>query len=700
MAIELKEIMLHIKKGVTYSIRIGYKSARAHPYISGFLFLLLILHRAFPSLFGFLISSSPVILCTAILLGTLLSYGTPNIPEIEEEDKKTQEISSEISSLQTRSVVDGVLKVDESCTRLTHLKTDTKTNESAEEEAVGEASNIASNEVKCDVPSGPMHDKDNHKSNTVLTTSLFLEENKQEIWGDMKEESELMDYGFIEDREISMGNQAELAPEDADVHNVAVNDQNEPEGLRIQIAKPASDSPLDSSLGSPWQPVNTCYLSSGSDSDGAESSSPDASMADIMPMLDELHPLLEPVHPQSTLKATYNSDAASSGLSQDSESESGSAEHEVENKENAESEETDDVLVPWTTDDQKNVMDLGYIEAERNRRLENLIARRRLRKLQRFETQKNLIDIDSFYPSSIPPISAPRQNPFDVPHDFAGPGSAPSVMQPRQNPFDLPCDQVGEVGILSREYLSHHDFISAAQREMTSRRLESSTAGPSFLSDSNQEKKGPKLKSRFVGEGICSEEIGVTAFGTQVTSQKELIEPEVNQETAKPSSISNDVELVQQDEKFFETAHSVDKKHEWSLTDVDTEHATDFSTFVNTEETDFGVMAEEIGVAEDNLPVSDAGKLEVLEDKCKDLDSSSSLEECQKISRLHIHEPSANSEKARDESIQPQLLNNAQAADLCDSGVQETGKPQPYISAHDGALIYEGMKDPYYFHQC
>ncbi|BAT84250.1 hypothetical protein VIGAN_04156500 [Vigna angularis var. angularis] len=34
-------------------------------------------------------------------------------------------------------------------------------------------------------------------------------------------------------------------------------------------------------------------------------------------------------------------------------------------------------VIKWTEDDQKNLMDLGNLELERNTRLENLIARRR-----------------------------------------------------------------------------------------------------------------------------------------------------------------------------------------------------------------------------------------------------------------------------------------------------------------------------------
>ncbi|PQM43053.1 uncharacterized protein Pyn_17115 [Prunus yedoensis var. nudiflora] len=40
------------------------------------------------------VSTSPVLVCTAVLLGTLLSFGQPNIPEIEKEEKLTHDIAS------------------------------------------------------------------------------------------------------------------------------------------------------------------------------------------------------------------------------------------------------------------------------------------------------------------------------------------------------------------------------------------------------------------------------------------------------------------------------------------------------------------------------------------------------------------------------------------------------------------------------
>ncbi|EPS66066.1 hypothetical protein M569_08711, partial [Genlisea aurea] len=77
--------------GVMYAIRVCFKSVCDHPFLVGFLCFLLFLYRSFPFMFSLLVSASPILFCTAILLGTLLSYGEPNIPEIELEEAGNHE---------------------------------------------------------------------------------------------------------------------------------------------------------------------------------------------------------------------------------------------------------------------------------------------------------------------------------------------------------------------------------------------------------------------------------------------------------------------------------------------------------------------------------------------------------------------------------------------------------------------------------
>ncbi|KAF8102706.1 hypothetical protein N665_0196s0001 [Sinapis alba] len=84
-------------------------------------------------------------------------------------------------------------------------------------------------------------------------------------------------------------------------------------------------------------------------------------------------------------------------------------------------------------------MDLGTSEMERNKRLENLITRRRSRRLFLLAAERSMMDME------VPRICIGR-NYYGLDREnyeadgVVMPGSAPSVMLPRRNPFDLPYD--------------------------------------------------------------------------------------------------------------------------------------------------------------------------------------------------------------------------------------------------------------------
>ncbi|CAH8354405.1 unnamed protein product [Eruca vesicaria subsp. sativa] len=144
---------------------------------------------------------------------------------------------------------------------------------------------------------------------------------------------------------------------------------------------------------------------------------------------------------------------------------SGGGETEVECSSSSSSEsevETlheDKKIIAWTDDDQKNLMDLGNSEMERNKRLEHLITRRRTRRQVLLAAQGSLMDME------VPLISVGR-NYFgldDENYTIDGiqiPESAPSVMLPTKNPFDLPYDPQEEKPNLSGD--SFHQEFSAA----------------------------------------------------------------------------------------------------------------------------------------------------------------------------------------------------------------------------------------------
>ena len=146
---------------------------------------------------------------------------------------------------------------------------------------------------------------------------------------------------------------------------------------------------------------------------------------------------------------------------------SGGGETEVECSSSSSSEsevETfreDKKIIAWTDDDQKNLMDLGNSEMERNKRLEHLITRRRTRRQVLLAAERSLMDME------VPPVCVGR-NYFGLDHDedymidgLQMPESAPSVLLlPTKNPFDLPYDPQEEKPDLSGD--SFHQEFSAA----------------------------------------------------------------------------------------------------------------------------------------------------------------------------------------------------------------------------------------------
>lgn len=276
-----------------------------------------------------------------------------------------------------------------------------------------------------------------------------------------------------------------------------------------------------------------------------------ASESEIVPTLDEIHPLLASDLAQSGLESKdvsesepeFNSDNASVG-------------EETEKEEEAEKVRK---VVAWTADDQKNVMSVGSSEIERNTRLEHLIARRKaVRKL----LERDLIDLEGMDSSQlqIQPVIAPRMNPFDLPYEEEVPGSAPSVLLPTtRNPFDMTFDQPGVNGptldhdnadISSYAYNSNtsagaststngitgftnHDF----RRNALYRRHESFTLGAPvvFMEEVRPEPRASRFKPFFIPEGLD----GTESDMERETSERSGVHDESSAE--RESSIAHDV---------------------------------------------------------------------------------------------------------------------------------------------------------------
>ncbi|XP_010256649.1 PREDICTED: uncharacterized protein LOC104596993 [Nelumbo nucifera] len=392
MPLDAMEMVVVIRNLIS-SISASCRWVRNHPLILGVVIFLYFLYRFLPSLFGFLLSSSPILVCTAVLLGTFFNFGTNNIPKDEDGTNRTSQVGS----------LKGAGGKDHSSSAGT--------------------------------------DKDNRRDfegKTVrridLSKRIAGDKGRKTVFTSVRTNRSII---FSEEKPKDVNKEA--------IKEERNNQEKESKSLKLE---PTGEFSFESSR--------------------------DSSSKQMEDRVDELDPL------------SRSFDAASEKSSEDS-----TALEEIESQEETEdaqrAQEDGSKAVEWTEDDQKNLMDLGTSELERNQRLENLIAKRRARKLLRMEAEKNLIDFDSNdLPVQIPPISTIRTNPFDLPYcpnDTTGlppiPGSAPSVLLPSQNPFDLPYDPLEEKPNLMEDNFQE-EFMAAQPKDFFFCRHESFSLGPSF----------------------------------------------------------------------------------------------------------------------------------------------------------------------------------------------------------------------------
>ncbi|KAG0484399.1 hypothetical protein HPP92_008478 [Vanilla planifolia] len=480
MTLEVKEAALYVRKFLLFAIKSIYSSAASHPFVSSFALSLLLLYSCFPSLLFFLFSCFPVLLCTALLLGALLCYGDAVGPDIEVHDK----LIGGVSSLNVERSVGDLSKLDADVDRKIEIEEKNSAPDARSEgcDACLASSSLIVEPIIPDIEDddkingGVLSLKLERSVDNLLIKTDDLseldayvdrrvenEESVKDAAPDARSESydaflassslieetnkiggqNVLYHSFEEHRESLMIEQPEVQINKPDksggeyvlyqgfhknrqnfmkesdaqvrIHGVSIGVSEQIESLKVNINKPELDDWIDSPLSSPWQPINIRNAASDSESDHSESSSPDASMSDILPMLDELHPLLHSEATHHALQSTDNSDVE---LSPHQESDDDSLEQQDEHQLS----EKDDssMVVTWTADDQRNVMDLGSSDLERNRRLESLMARRRARKNQVIIFEKDQIELHSndkamnelSFHHQISPISAPRRNPL------------------------------------------------------------------------------------------------------------------------------------------------------------------------------------------------------------------------------------------------------------------------------------------------
>lgn len=581
------------------SIRTCYRSVSSHPFLVGMLCLLLFLYKSFPFAFSLLVSASPVLFCTALLLGTLLSYGQPNIiPEIEKDDQFGH--AHHVGSLKSGVSEDATVVVDERDESFVIERHAGRGRDIVEEAVEGSTSaEDRGCEVGVDEGLADYVPPIDHSSREIQFEKRAIEESEEEFHGlELEKKKEINQENLVIEGVSDDGEH--LENQYRVVHKVGDESLNQVEGIVNppgQLVDAHKGDHLDFSPYADNDDDDGDDGSFDSGSDLAESSSPDASMADIIPMLDELHPLLDSEAPQPAHMSHDESDVASAqshksndgSVDSDEESEiqgdeveDGVDENEDDEEEGAQGGKEDESksAIKWTEDDQKNLMDLGTSELERNQRLENLIARRRARKNMRLMTEKNLIDLDGAdLPFNVPPISTARRNPFDLPCDsYEPPGSAPSILLPRRNPFDLPYDPNEEKPDLKGDSFQQ-EFVTFHQKDAFFRRHESFSLGPTGLGGSRQETHDIKFRPFFVPERFASVGTSYSSFERQSSEvsesklssvpdtesvssaadqdYKKLNEQDFCQETGFISNIDHASDSVQHGSRFSEDIDSL-----------------------------------------------------------------------------------------------------------------------------------------------
>ncbi|URE07611.1 UV radiation resistance [Musa troglodytarum] len=703
MTISGEELILHSKKVMVLFVRTSYRSSRAHPLVFSLVFCILMLYGSFPSLFGFLVSVSPVIVCTTLLLGLLLSYGAPNIPETEEDDKGTREVSSwKIEA----TAMDLVAKKNQRFLVENHVGNRTEIQEIGEREALlSQRDDSAHKKSEGGLCTTSTRSEGDEKVDIVLTAGLMGKYEKLETQDEDKltQNKELQHPEILESKGISVEKPAEVKGVSKKVGGSFTIDPLQ--GRILAIAEAPLDDQFDSTLGSPWLHIDRHDASFDSVSDHTQSSSPSASMIDTTPMLDELHPLLGSEHPQCASISKDDSNVASQELLLGNGSDDDGNENKAKNHENEKDkeayEEKDDVTiaaVEWTKDDQKHVMDLGSFELERSQRLESLILKRRARKNIRFLTGNNpkgtdyLTSMDkvSHFHFHIPHISATRHNPFRSPDDSGVsmglppiPSSAPSCLADRGNPFDYLYD-------LADEHSSHIDenweqeFMSGPNCEMF-RSIRSFNVEGMEL---EQERHCSRFDPNFGAERMDSEQ--ECSFQRKFSNSGDLMV------SSTPASVTT----VEHDAK--RKVESIDVEEE--MNDLVTNDRgivldTKFVIEETCQDNDFGSVEEHTREEiEIDSPISDAEGLKVIEENHDKASYSFSSEADGVISKSTFHEELAKLEKTWEHSeiffSNSNLFDMGDKADdyqfpypISDSSTLATEEAVSRISISNGGLL-------------
>nr|BAJ98591.1 predicted protein [Hordeum vulgare subsp. vulgare] len=345
---------LGIKRVLRCSIRISYRCASEHWALFSLVLLLYLLYRSSPGLFGFIISSSPVVICATFLLGILLSYGSTDLPESVEDQKTDADYSApkfgcfeahqefSVPAVEDNTVgfkcweirnpsfgKERALKFAELDDTVPLLKGSVDQGDERVE------ADDRLNEVISSIPS--MVTLQQEFCMEKFMKASHERESKKESFSSCDDSTDYdnffedVDQSRVDEKEVAFGlcsssendreNGEAVAKEnqereltDSQSDNVREASEDEPaqkpartckwgrafsvrqrkklDGIKIEAINVGVSSQLDSSLVSPCARVSDHDVSSGFGSAKPESSSSDITMADVAPMLNEIDPPL------------------------------------------------------------------------------------------------------------------------------------------------------------------------------------------------------------------------------------------------------------------------------------------------------------------------------------------------------------------------------------------------------------------------
>uniref|UniRef100_A0A0D9WI02 Uncharacterized protein n=1 Tax=Leersia perrieri TaxID=77586 RepID=A0A0D9WI02_9ORYZ len=552
-----------IKTILRCSIRMSYRYASENWVLLFPILLLYLLFRCLPGFFAFLLSHSPVIICATLILGVLISHGNTNCSNIDEDQKVLADSSAaqfadfsrdihfdankrfSVPSFKenTVSLKDGEIN-DASFSRVLGTK-----HCEMDDDSVPLLKGIVQENEKSDAfdrlegtltSIHPMEANQKRESKDPIFSDdkATMCANMFEVIHQSRADENQATRGLYSSRENVMEDDEMIAKTnhdrgstDTQSDEVSVVSEDKPAGtkckwgrafsvrrrkklsdIKVEAIDAAVDNQLDSSSGSPISRVRSHDGSSGFDLDQAENTTPVTPTTHIVSVLDEIDPYLSSdfSHPDQ-IQNDY-SDNHSGMPPQDCriDNDSNDETDKSKPKVNDEKNESVDPAFPGTGDDEKNVMDLGYSEMERNRRIEILMAKRRSRKNIIFDLDNNLIDVDK--------NQVFKRNPSNLlscSDETELPGSAPSILHPGRNPFDHPFGQSDESDLHEHENLGPQKYMAVPHRDMFFTRHES-------FNVVNQGRRPSRFKPSFILDSMDTEEPSSSDFQRQIKSVSTL----------------------------------------------------------------------------------------------------------------------------------------------------------------------------------